>query len=946
MKKITLLLHIFLTTVMLQAQNTTLPVGAIPGVIDVSPMGAATYTIPIEVVPGTQGMQPNLSIVYNSMSGMGALGMKWSLAGLSAITLCGQTPYYDNNITAIDFSNANILFWLNNRFALDGNRLVILNDDIYGTVGGEYATETENFTRIVSNDGSAGFPISFTAYTDDGTIIEYGHTHNSRQIVDSIIAASPTKFILSWYVNKITDANGNYMTFHYEKSNREVWIKEIHYTGNDGDNGNGAIQPYAKIEFDYTTNILNPNTIYVSRYGIPQTKLLTSILVRYNNNTVAREYTFDYNIYDPEERTAHLKEITLYEAGEDGGHRHLNPTIINWGTQSNAIETTPPLSFSSGSIVTGDFNGDGYTDYVVYNQGSGLSRSFQLYYNNRENNFNSAGNPGSGTSLKSYAYSYDIKGEGRDALILAEDHNTTDKWFSINIYSWENNQFQKLTALSQNIYYFVQAHFGDFNGDGKVNIMYESRKIDKTGTKYTLSFSNNNGFSCSDLTFYNVDDIRIMDYNGNGKANIEVTKGSNTVIYEYSATQHKFNLAFTAGFPTNSDYVYHGDFNGDGITDIIYYNNYSWVIRFGLGDFYESKYYTEGIPLHYLNAARNFPENGPKYPIFIADLNGDGKDDIIQPVYLSNFFKTQFKILYSKGYMGEEYDFTYKFWEIMPYDYSNFGNLVSGNLWHVGDFNGDGKNDLLLKKNNSDAQPIIVYVHKNEQYEYVKTITNGLGKKDSISYTPTYLPFRTTSLGYGNKAFLQLPTEVQSSNGIGNGMNKLEFSFLNPIYGAKRRTFLGFWDFITKSIDGNMITTDTLYFHPEDYPNHLTNGLEMLLPYQKIHAKTHSPYTINKIEYTYQRVPLPYQRFIIHNYFTRDQDNLSDTKAEITTTLDNGRLATSVTKTFNTSNVNATIWLHSETNNYFYNTITLNDNHKKPFPLRFLLRNNTQIVIP
>jgi len=195
-----------------QSQN---PVGAISGVIDVSPMGAATYTIPIEVVPGTQGVQPNLSIVYNSYGDMGLLGMKWNLSGLSAITRCSPSKYYNDPIDAVPISFAV------NRFALDGERLINIGSS--GAI--VYSTEEERFTRIhpVSNH------TSFIAYTDDGSIMKYGSTVNSRQIMKE-----NTSNTLTWLIDTITDFNGNYMSFKYMKSNNdeEVLIEKINYTSN------------------------------------------------------------------------------------------------------------------------------------------------------------------------------------------------------------------------------------------------------------------------------------------------------------------------------------------------------------------------------------------------------------------------------------------------------------------------------------------------------------------------------------------------------------------------------------------------------------------------------------------------------------------------------------------------------------------------------------------
>ncbi len=119
----TLLILLMANTVLAQTGNEITPpaedetiVGAIGGTADLSALGGATYTIPIKVPDGINGVQPNLSIVYNSQSGNGLLGWGWNLGGLSAITRVGQTKYHDGNVCGVSYD-------FHDRYALDGQRL-------------------------------------------------------------------------------------------------------------------------------------------------------------------------------------------------------------------------------------------------------------------------------------------------------------------------------------------------------------------------------------------------------------------------------------------------------------------------------------------------------------------------------------------------------------------------------------------------------------------------------------------------------------------------------------------------------------------------------------------------------------------------------------------------------------------------------------------------------
>ncbi|VAW32851.1 hypothetical protein MNBD_GAMMA01-501, partial [hydrothermal vent metagenome] len=61
-------------------------VGSIAGSFQTDQMGQANYSIPILTAAGTAGLAPQVALNYSSGGGNGAIGVGWSVSGVTMIT--------------------------------------------------------------------------------------------------------------------------------------------------------------------------------------------------------------------------------------------------------------------------------------------------------------------------------------------------------------------------------------------------------------------------------------------------------------------------------------------------------------------------------------------------------------------------------------------------------------------------------------------------------------------------------------------------------------------------------------------------------------------------------------------------------------------------------------------------------------------------------------------
>ncbi|MBR1933409.1 MAG: hypothetical protein IJ841_06965 [Prevotella sp.] len=201
----------------IQAQGESTPsyyAGTPKGTFSTTALGGASYSVEIAVPLGIQGLQPQLSVVYNSQAGNGLVGWGCNLTGISAITRVPRDIYHDGSPHGISYDN-------NDAFALDGNRLVLLQPS-EGSDTAVYCLENSPYTRITLYGLSSQHPsdLWFQVKTADGMTREFGrssgkHTYNKDGVSK----------VYAWNVSKAEDRSGNIMIYKYQMESNMTIVR-------------------------------------------------------------------------------------------------------------------------------------------------------------------------------------------------------------------------------------------------------------------------------------------------------------------------------------------------------------------------------------------------------------------------------------------------------------------------------------------------------------------------------------------------------------------------------------------------------------------------------------------------------------------------------------------------------------------------------------------------
>lgn len=619
-------------------------VGTVDGSFNADAFGQANYNIPISVPPGVAGLDPSLSFHYNSMLPNEQLGVGWSISGTSKITRCSRTQLQDGSPGSVQFDS-------NDAYCLDGQRLVAGKG--YGLPNTVYRTNPDKFTQVISHGSTTGNyfgPKYFMAYDKSGLVYEYaGNQNNDFGRIEAVgLPGSPTGSdtpIRVWAISRIIDRSGNFIQFNYsETPSGEYALINVSYTGfcnwsytNGLPTSCTAQSPGTNlIRFIYN-NRPDLEKHYQGGAVVENSVLLSSVFVN-NASGLVTKYNLSYELSSVTRRSR-LKSIT----------------------QCDPFGVCLPASNFFWSDPVGSSMGENYRG----KRGQGF---------------------GGRTEVKGYARFDDSWGFGFPIGIgISHQYSSSQNSTAVMINAGVSYRFsftQKKTEV-------LQAQLGDFNGDGKSDVIQFAQNTNKDAYVW---FSDGENFVSQSNSWGSGFGVlwqdKVGDFNGDGKSDVvqlgyspsgDPTGTFHTWLSDGAQFVSQGQQGTGTGDPSN---VVLADVNGDGRTDILKFpqdgSNGGASVWLATGVSGVGNGFTwAGV---WQDQFVSFP---PADRIQLGDINGDGRMDVISHNYASgvgsviNFYESTGSNFVWRGII-------------------NIPTGASDAVMQVGDFNGDRLADAIL----------------------------------------------------------------------------------------------------------------------------------------------------------------------------------------------------------------------------------------------------------
>ncbi len=589
------------------------------------------------VVPGFRGLEPKIKLTYDS-----SRSVRYEAGRSNQLLGIGWSLQGVSTVERATPGRGAPRYDNNDIFMLDRSELVdcsiVTGPSASCSNGGTHSTRIESYRRIVFDAGVN----EWNVWSRDGTKF----TYQSLGLISGIATPANLANNYRWRLTEATDTSGNKVTYQYNcASLPNCYPQTVSYNGTE-------------IKFWREARPAGENIVYATGEGLGQVADRIRAVTVSTGGTLVRAYGLSYE-QSPSTKLSRL--IKVQEFGRDA-IVDTNGNITNAATASSLPASEFTYSNDSQSLVTSSWTGaeSGYwglpgeiqqTRLVADFNGDGRS---DVAYIRAARQFHSGG------SNNADYYSCAIRvsklllsnGSGFDQIITGLPTYTTN---SNNYGGGPQNGACSIGGLEQGGKFLSNFTVGDFDGDGKSDIGFAITRV-------------------------------VVDNNGEAPQ-----YAASAFFHMFSAARTYRSMGQIPGEIVTSVQAA-GDLQNDGKTDLLitYYSAFVINNGFPSGNFGTlagnvTLAVSQGNSMSSTGVI-NLPSSFRAEP---GDFNGDGKGDLVvlreissstavTQIYLSNGSQ----LLSAPQFGGYSVPLS-----VAAFNWS----------WAVGDFNGDGRSDLLLK---------------------------------------------------------------------------------------------------------------------------------------------------------------------------------------------------------------------------------------------------------